>query len=291
MGVLDRNPVLKRAIVNQYQAILLAGAAAFAALTASGLPLLLFAGFELMALPFVFERLKRRLEIEKKYAAREAQTLSQEQQFEQLPSAMRGRFAQMRQLCERIQKNYRGLSPESQGVLAEQSSKFDAVLASYLKRLWLLDRYDEMVEVGDDGKLGEEIAALNREISATGLAPRVREALAKNREIKAELLRTLERNAASRDALRAEIDSLESLLQLLLQKSVAATDAAAFSVEIDDVLSQVQADAASVEEMERMLGAAPALGEETTLSPKLRQAQAMPPPPPPPSPARGRQRG
>jgi hypothetical protein len=289
MGVLDRNPVLRKAIVNQYQAILLAGAAAFAVLTASGLPLLLFAGVELMALPFVFERLKRRIEIERKYAAREAQTLSQEQQFEQLPTAMRGRFAEMRQLCERIQKNYRGLSPESQGVLAEQSSKFDAILASYLKRLWLLDRYDEMVKVSDDDALGEEIAALNREIGHDDLAPRVRDALEKNREIKAELLRTLERNASSRDALRAEIDSLESLLQLLLQKSVAATDAAAFSVEIDDVLSQVQADAASVEEMERMLGATPALGEAMTLSPKLRQAQAAPPPPA--APARTRQRG
>jgi hypothetical protein len=286
LGVLDRNPVLKKAIVNQYQAILLAGAAAFSVLIASGLPLLLFAGFELMALPFVLERLKRRIEIERKYAAREAQTLSQEQQFEQLPSGLRGRFAEMRQLCERIQKNYRGLSPESQGVLAEQSSKFDAVLASYLKRLWLLDRYDEMVKVSDGGALGEEIAALNREIAEETLAPRVREALEKNREIKAELLRTLEGNASSRDALRAEIDSLESLLQLLLQKSVAATDAAAFSVEIDDVLSQVQADAASVEEMERMLGATPSLGEVTTLSPKLKQAQTAPPPPP-----RARQRG
>ena len=53
----------------------------------------------------------------------------------------------------------------------------------------------------------------------------------------------------------------EALLQLLLQKSVAATDALAFSAEIDDVLAQAEADAATVEEMERMLGALPELND------------------------------
>ncbi len=289
MALFEKYPALRRALVNQYQVILLGGAAAFSVLTASGLPLLLFAGLNLMALPFLLERLKKRIEIEKKYAARQAETMSQEAQYDDLPGALRQRFAEMRKLCERVQANYRGLSPESQNLLAEQATKFDAILGSYLKRLWLLRKYEEMVSSTDFEAIRADIVELERAVADDTIAPRVREALEKNLDIKKELFSTLEGNAQANEALHAEIDSLEALLQLLLQKSVAATDAAAFSVEIDDVLHQVQADARSVEEMERMLGAVPSMQSAPALSPKLRQAMSTPPPPPP-TPNRQRQR-
>ena len=107
--------------------------------------------------------------------------------------------------------------------------------------------------------LRKEIVAIDAASQAkAGDNARVRDALEKNLEIKRELERTLDKNAENREALDHEIESLESLLELLLQKSVAATDAAAFSAEIDDVLHQIQSDAQSVEEMERMIGACPA---------------------------------
>ncbi len=64
---------------------------------------------------------------------------------------------------------------------------------------------------------------------------------------------------------RLPVPSLETLLQLLLQKSLAATDAGAFALEIDDVVSQAEADAASVVELERMLGGIPELTEPPNL--------------------------
>jgi len=45
---------------------------------------------------------------------------------------------------------------------------------------------------------------------------------------------------------------------------VAATDARAFSLEIDDVLQQAETDAQSVEEMERLLGGMPEMIRPTT---------------------------
>ncbi len=97
----------------------------------------------------------------------------------------------------------------------------------------------------------------------------------------------MEKNAQNSAALAAELDSLEALLHLLLQKSVAATDALAFSAEIDDVLAQVEADHASVEEMERMLGSLPQIDVGEPLAPRLRlpggrdSAKTVVPPPPP----------
>jgi hypothetical protein len=60
---------------------------------------------------------------------------------------------------------------------------------------------------------------------------------------------------------------------------VAATDAVAFSAEIDDVLAQAEADAASVQEMEQLLGSIPEL-VQPTLGERLRReplARAAPP--------------
>jgi hypothetical protein len=284
MGLLTRYPALKAAIANQYQAILAAGAVGFSMLMLSPLPLLLFAGVELMVMPMMVDRIRRRLEIEKKFADRDAVEMSQKEQWDALPAVHRARFERLRQLVGKVQANYKGLSVASQGIVAEQEAKFDVILAACLKRLWLLQKYDEMQSAFDEKQVEHEIdqlkAALAVPVGQSDLEPRVREAIEKNLEIKEQLIGATKQNAANRRALDAEIDSLESLLQLLFQKSVAATDAAAFTLEIDDVLSQVQADAASVEEMERMLGSLPDLDSRPRLSPQIKQG--IPPPPPPP---------
>lgn len=285
MGLLTRYPALKAAIANQYQAILAAGAVGFSVLMLSPLPLLLFAGVELMVMPMMVDRIRRRLEIEKKYADRTAVEMSQQEQWNALPAAHRARFERLRQLVGKVQANYKGLSVASQGIVAEQEAKFDVILAACLKRLWLLQKYDEMQSAFDESRVEQEIAglkaALEQPAAESGLEPRVREAVEKNLEIKEQLIGATKQNAANRRALDAEIDSLESLLQLLFQKSVAATDAAAFTLEIDDVLQQVQADAASVEEMERLLGSLPDLDSRPRLSQQIKQGIPPPPPPPP----------
>ncbi|HXU34637.1 MAG TPA: hypothetical protein VN851_29010 [Thermoanaerobaculia bacterium] len=285
MGLLTRYPALKAAVANQYQAILAAGAVGFSVLMLSPLPLLLFAGVELMVMPMMVDRIRRRLEIEKKYADRSAVEMSQKEQWDALPAAHRARFERLRQLVGKVQANYKGLSVASQGIVAEQEAKFDVILAACLKRLWLLQKYDEMQSAFDEKQVEQEIAGLRAALAApvaeSDLEPRVREAIEKNLEIKEQLIGATKQNTANRRALDAEIDSLESLLQLLFQKSVAATDAAAFTLEIDDVLQQVQADAASVEEMERLLGSLPDLDSRPRLSQQIKQGIPPPPPPPP----------
>jgi len=288
MAFLDRFPLLKKAVFNQYQIILVTGAAAFAAITASGLPLLLLAGLELMTMPFLLERLKQRVEVETKFAARQAHSMSQEEQFNALAGPAQQRYRRLQALCMRVQENYRGLSPASQEMLADQTGKFDAILASCLRRLWVQQKLEEIALAASPRALASEIAGLKKDLENPALPQRVRDAMQKNVEIKTELQRQLEANEGNREALAAEVDSLESLLQLLLQKSVAATDAASFSTEIDDVVSQVQADAASVEEMERMLGAMPELQAPPRGVPVRPATVTVPPPPPPP--VRTRQR-
>lgn len=289
MALLDRFPVLRRAIVNQYQAILAAGAVAFSALLANPLPLLVYLGGNLMALPFLLERLKRRLEIERRAAERQFTEKSNEERYAELPPASRQRFDRLRELCGAIQENYRGLSPASQGVLADQTAKFEAILGTSLRRLWLLQRYEELARTFSAKALREEIGRVRLALEAKELEPRVRDAWQQNLAIKEKLLASTEKNRASQQALAAELDSLETLLQLLLQKSLAATDAGSFALEIDDVLAQVEADAQSVAELEQMLGGIPELSERRVKTGEI----PWPPQPPAANPnarARGAQR-
>jgi hypothetical protein len=272
--VLEGHPVLKRAVANQYQAILAAAAVALSVATISPLPLLLLLGGEFVALPLLFDRLKRRLEIEKKYAARQVETLSQAERYDQLPAESKARFDALRRLCRQIQGNYSGLSAASQGILAEYSEKFDAILGTCLRRLWLAQKYEQMIRAFDAARLAADIEKLRGSLAVKDLAPRVREAWEQNVAIKEKLLAAGERNVANRTALVAELDSLESLLQLLLQKSLAATDARVFSAEMDDILSQTEMDAAAVQEMEQLLGAMPEMTSMPTVSEAVRQPMA-----------------
>ena len=296
MPFLDRYPAFKKVFANQYQAILLGGAAAFSALTLSPLPLLLLAGVELMVGPFLIERVRRVFEAQKKLSEQQRQNLSQEERYAALKPDAKSRFGRVRQLCQRIQANYRGLSPESQGMLSAQDAKFDTILANFLRHLWLVQKYEEMTAAFDEEATRAEIGRLEGQLAAEGLESRVKEALETNLEIRQQLLQTVRQNVTNRQALLAELDSLEALLQLLLQRSIAATDAAAFSLEVDDVLSRAEADARSVEEMERLVGSLPdVLGSGPVLSEKIKQGalDAPPPPPSPPAPSsgsRGRER-
>ena len=168
--------------------------------------------------------------------------------------------------------------------MADQAAKFESILASSLKRLWILHRYDEMADRIDLDAMNREVKALERQVAAAALPARVREALVKKLEIQRELGRTVERNAASREALAAEIDSLEALLHLLLQKSVAASDPTAFSAEIDDALHHFDADAASVQEMEALVTTlGPTVGSADTIEPRGPVSRAGDRESPPPS--------
>ena len=266
--------VLKRAAINQYQIILAMAATALSVATLSPFPLLILLGGEMLAMPFLLERIQKRLEIEKKYAARQVETLSQEQRYEQLDLAAKGRFGQMRRLCDQIKDQYKGLSSESQHIVADQGGKFDAILTTSLRRLWLVQKYDQMTRAFDALKVKQECDRIRHQLSGKDLQPRVREALEQNLEIKEKLIETVERNSQSRTALLAELDSVESLLQLLLQKSIAATDAQSFSADLDDILSQAEADAASIQEMEALMGSMPELTNTATLSERVRGAAA-----------------
>ena len=281
MGLLDRNPVLKRAIVNQYQAILATGAVAFSVLLANPLPLLLFAGgaADGDAVP-----------------ARTAEAPDGDRE-EELRAAVRGdeRRAALRRAAAGDAPALRAAAPALRPGPAELPRPLPGLPGRPR-------RPDREVRRGARQRPAAALAAAEvrralahlqrpagqgrdrQDPAGARVARRWMRASARpgGRTSRSRRSCSPRSTATSRRCRRslAELDSLETLLQLLLQKSLAATDAGAFALEIDDVVSQAEADAASVVELERLLGGIPELAERPDLGDLA-----------PPAPQRSRQGG
>ncbi len=196
------HPVLKRAVANQYQVILAAAATALSGATLSPLPFLLLLGGEFMAMPFMFERLKRRLEIEKKYAARAGRDPVPGRALRPaLPAGKCAASTRLRQLCRQIQGNYKGLSPASQGIMAEYRRQVRRhpghVPAAAVAGPEV--RADD--PAFDSAEVGARSTKLEGARRSKALAAAREGGLEQNLAIKEKLLAAVDRNVANRHAL------------------------------------------------------------------------------------------
>src|SRR6478672_7330965 len=115
LGV-DNTNFVKEALKWQYNWIGIAGAAAFAVVSGSGLPLVLAAGLELIYLSVVPQSSRfRRLVRSWKYAAEKREhDLKVHAMFQELPASVKDRYGLVFRICQDIRANYSRLSSSSQ---------------------------------------------------------------------------------------------------------------------------------------------------------------------------------
>ncbi|MGE4056355.1 MAG: hypothetical protein AB7F99_16305 [Vicinamibacterales bacterium] len=252
----DASPgsILRELIFNQYQAIVLGGAAAASLITANPVPLLVWLGSELVLLPILDSGPLRRLVAKRKLqSARHRAVAERSRVMASLSPAYARRYQEMVRLCGLIETNYQSLSGISQAYLSEQREKLDVILHSYLQRLTALQRYERMPASRDPGEIGDEIAHLQRELQRDDLPERAKAALVKNLELKQKLLASVEQVEDTVKTLLTELDSMESLLEVLHQNSMALRDPQAISQELDTIVRQSEESERVVREMETLL--------------------------------------
>lgn len=252
----DDRSILKELVFNQYQAILLGGAAALSVVSLSPLPLLVWLGGELVLLPLLDSRPLRRLLLRRRRAeAREDAEESREQIIDSLEQAHARRYVAMEHVCNLIEANYQGLHGISQAYLTEQREKLDMILDGCLHRLLALQRYERMLTRKTPGTVQQEIQSLERELGQGGLPERARAALEKNLELKRHLLASMNEARGTMKALSTELDSMSSLLEVLHQNSISMHDPEAISQELDAIVRQSEDSERAVREMEALLRA------------------------------------
>lgn len=251
---LSTGSILRELIVNQYQAIVLGGVALASALTVSPLPLLLWAGAEMVLLPVLDSGPLRRLVSRKR---REKQRALEAQQRAALVASFDGanarRYQALENLCRMIEANYQGLTGISQAYLSEQRSKLDHILAGCVSRMLALQRYEKMPLTRDPDEVRMDIAALEHEVKDPELNERARAALLKNLELKRRLLESYSEVGGTMRALETELDSMASLLEVLHQNSISLRDPQAISQELDTIVEQSEHSDRVVREMEALL--------------------------------------
>ena len=253
---ISEGSILRELILNQYQAIVAGGAALASVLTLNPMPFLLWLGSELVLLPILDSGPLRRL------VARRRREVARARQSQRRAAAIAGfepqfakRYAAMEQLCRAIETNYQGLSGISQAYLSEQRGKLDNILDGCLNRMLALQRYDKMPITRNPAEIKREIADLGQELSGGGLNDRARAALQKNLELKQRLLKSYSEAGGNMKALETQLDSMQSLLEVLHQNSLSLRDPQAISDELDTIVRQSEASERAVREFEAMLRA------------------------------------
>jgi hypothetical protein len=245
--------ILRELIVNQYQAIVAAGAVAASVLTLTPIPLLLWLGSELVLLPILDSGPLRRLVARRKLEAARSQSRERRQaMIASFDAASVKRYAALQQLCRMIEANYGGLSGISQAYLSEQRGKLDNILEGIVNRMLALQRYQKL-PVRDPRDITHEIAELEKELAGDGLNERARVALQKNLELKRRLLTSHSEVAGNMKALSTELDSMASLLEVLHQNSISLRDPQAIAEELDTIVRQSDDSERIVREMEALL--------------------------------------
>ncbi len=246
--------ILRELIVNQYQAIVLGGAALASLVTVNPLPLLVWLGSEMVLLPILDSGPLRRLVARRKLANARAQANAERSRLVgALTPQQAKRYAAMEELCRLIEANYQSLTGISQVYLSEQRRKLDVILQGYVQRLMALQRYEKMPMTRNSRDIEEEIEMLEQELADPDLNERAAAALKKNLELKRRLLDSLSEVGGTVKALYTELDSMESLLEVLHQNSISLRDPQAISQELDAIVRQSEESDRIVREMEALL--------------------------------------
>jgi hypothetical protein len=281
--------ILRELIVNQYQAIVLGGAALLSLVALNPMPLLVWLGSELVLLPILDSGpLRRLVHRRKREQAKAAAEAGRARVVADLDPAHVKRYAALEGLCRQIEANYQSLTGISQAYLAEQRGKLDVILNGALHRLTALQRYQKMPARRRADEVEREIAGLERELAGPDLPARTAAALQKNLELKRRLQASIGQVGDTVRTLQAEIDSIEALVEVLHQNSLSLRDPQAIASELDSIVQQSEASERVVREMESLLRADTDVWDGDAL------ASAAPPIPtaetPPPTRSRTRQR-
>jgi hypothetical protein len=104
---------------------------------------------------------------------------------------------------------------------------------------------------------GVVVEQLERELAEPDLPERAVAALKKNLELKQRLFASLSEVGGNVKALLTELDSIESLLEMLHQNSISLRDPQAISADLDTIVRQSEDSERVVREMESLLRSEP----------------------------------
>jgi hypothetical protein len=227
---------VKEAFNIQYNWIALGGAAAFALVTGTAIPIALAGGLELMYLAVVsqhprFQRLVRSW----KFA--EEQKLNEQKlgdMLRSLPPDMQGRYIKLAEVCRSIRGNFGQLSSTSQMFVQQMNQRLEGLL--------------QYVKTTDPDEIKKEVAALQQHMATDPL--RVQEINKRRVEILSKRLEKYQKINENRQVVDAQCSAVEDVLQLVRDQSVTMRDPQQVSDQLANLVHDVEQTEQTVQQVE-----------------------------------------
>ncbi|MBZ5562973.1 MAG: hypothetical protein LAP13_11220 [Acidobacteriia bacterium] len=263
---LDQINFVKEALRWQYNWIGLAGAALFALVSGTGLPLVLAAGLELIYLSLVPQSSAfRRLVRSWKYAEEKRQReMKLSTMFNELPPEMRKRYATLAAICGTIRANYSRLSSTSQMFLEQMQQRLDGLLNSHVRLLYAAFQHSEYLRTTDPESIKRDLTKLQKAVESD--PPKVQEINRRRIEILTKRLEKFDKVRENEKVVDAQCAAIEDVLALIRDQSVTMRDPQQVSDQLESLVHDVEQTEETVREVEAIFEmAAPDMGE--TLAP------------------------
>ena len=247
---LDQVNFVKEALKWQYNWIGLAGAALFALVSGTGLPLVLAAGLELIYLSLVPQSSAfRRLVRSWKYAEEKRRhEMKLSAMFNELPPDMRKSYANLNSMCAAIRANYSRLSSTSQMFLEEMQQRLDGLLQAYLRLLFAGFQHVEYLRTTDPNLIKRDLAKLQHSLASD--PPKVQEINRRRIEILTKRLEKYGKVGENQKVVEAQCAALEDVLELIRDQSVTMRDPQQVSDQLDNLVHDVEQTEETVREVE-----------------------------------------
>jgi hypothetical protein len=248
---------VKAALHWQYNVIALAGAAGFALVSGTALPLLLAAGLELIYLSTVPHNSRfQRLVNSWKYAEEKRQReVSLGVMFNELPPEMRTRYADLSQTCQAIRDNYKRLSATSQMFVEQMEAKLDGLAQSYLRLLNAAWHHREYLRTTNPDSIRREAGQLQKALGQD--APKVQEINRKRIEILNKRVEKYEKIRENCQVIDAQCAAIEDVLKLIGDQSVTMRDPQQINDHLDGLVKDVEQTEETVREVESVFDVSP----------------------------------
>ena len=246
----DQINFVKEALNWQYNWIAMAGAAAFALVSGSALPILLGAGFELMYLSVVpnngrFQRLVRSWKWAEEKRQHEVKLSAM---FHELPPEMRTRYAHVAEVCQAIRENYARLSSTSQIFVKQMEEKLQGLQQGYVRLLFAAHQQREYLQLTNPAEIQRELDQLQRGLAKD--VPKVQEINRRRVEILTKRLKKFGKIRENRQVIDAQCASTEDVLQLIRDQSVTMRDPQQISDQLETLVQDVEQTEQAVKEVE-----------------------------------------
>jgi len=254
---------VKEALKWQYNWIGLAGAALFALVSGTGMPLVLAAGLELMYVSLVPRSSRfRRLVRSWKYAEQKRQRqMRLSAMFNEMPPELRTRYATLDTLCAAIRANYSRLSSTSQMFLEQMAQRLLGLLEAYLRLLYAYFQHREYLETTDPETIRREAGQLERTLSSD--PPPVQEINRRRLEILSKRLERYEKVRENQKVVQAQCLAIEDILKLIRDQSVTMRDPQQVSDQLDSLVHDVEQTEETVHQVEAVFEMATPEMEQT----------------------------